>query len=127
MKRAALGALLGASALVAAAGGCRAVVGAGDDVTDVVEEMCACDELRFLGTPDACAATIGDRLTNARAEVRSQWMQKYAAECTACPTARACYYTIPTCSQVACAVSEECCGFEAGVTCDPATHECKAP
>jgi hypothetical protein len=105
---------------------CSTVIGADEELTNVVDEMCICDELGFLGA--SCADTLDGRLRGATKDTRAEWLQRYAEQCTSCPTVLGCYYTTPTCSLAACQTSAECCGAQDGTaSCDPALHECVSP
>jgi len=114
-------------ALVLGVCSCRAVVGADGEHESVVEDMCRCDELRFLGTPAECASKLEPRLAGATEKTRAEWLKRYANECATCPKVLGCYYTAPTCSLADCTRSEECCGYAGGEKCDETSGECAKP
>ena len=51
-------AALAAAAIGVAGASCSAILGVDADPKMVIDQMCVCDELRFLGDREACKATL---------------------------------------------------------------------
>lgn len=106
-------------ALLAALGGCVAIIGADEELTRVSEKICTCEtQLGFLGSRSDCEATIDDRLVGATEETRAAWLARFSAKkCDKCPNVEACFYTAPTCAANGCSEDKECCSYLDGGKC----------
>jgi hypothetical protein len=92
---------------------CAIVLGVQDQPTDVVSQICTCNDFaKLLAVGADCATTLGNRLNLAPADVRANWLQTYStADCTLCNNAHICFYTAPACvpSGNPCMGPTECC------------------
>ena len=103
-------ALLGIAAPVMSQAGCVSVVGVDLAThTSVVHDMCLCDQLRYLGKPAECEATLNARFDGIGPADNTAWLAKYTSECTECGNVLACLGERPTCVLLGCAIDAECC------------------
>lgn len=117
----ALAALACGAALAALEGSCAQVLGVDDKVHDVVDDMCACNDVfGFLGTKPECETYLEGQIDGLTEGTRATWLEAYAGKCHTCPTDLGCFYEGPLCQKASCSVSQECCSFHDGGGCDDA-------
>jgi hypothetical protein len=94
---------------------CSSLIGA-DDYEDSAEAICGMISVCY-GDDPSCPQRLRDRLSQAPAPVRSQWLTALTdASClNSCSVARHCLDLIPICAQGgACDGDQSCCGFLTG-------------